>query len=63
MAEIYDAVIKAHPTSTGKSGIHNSRRTMFKKAVLDSATGPYLATKTHIGSETDVLLQSAEPGL
>ena len=49
-----------HSPSSGKAGIHNSRRTAFKKAVTDKASGPYMAMENYIRVEANKALVEAE---
>ncbi|KAF2036583.1 hypothetical protein EK21DRAFT_95836 [Setomelanomma holmii] len=63
MKETYISVMKAHPPRTGKAGIHNNRRAMFKNAIIDQASGPYLAIKQHIEVQANALLLAADSEL
>ena len=63
MKHTYASVMQAYPPKTGKSGIHNHRRAMFKKAIADQASGPYIAIKSHIEAQTSLLLQAADSEL
>jgi len=63
MKNAYTSVMQAYPPRTGKAGIHNNRRAMFKKLVGDQASGPYMAMKLHIEREASSLLQAADSEL
>lgn len=60
MDEIYISVMDEHSPSSDKAGIHNSRRTAFKKAVTDKASGPYMAIENYIKVEANKMLVEAE---
>ncbi|KAH7083166.1 hypothetical protein BKA63DRAFT_404183 [Paraphoma chrysanthemicola] len=63
MKQTYTAVMQAHPPRTGKAGIHNNRRAMFKNAVIDQASGPYLAVKQHIEVQANASLLTVDSEL
>jgi hypothetical protein len=59
----YASFIEAHPPKTGKLAVHSNWCAMFKRAVLDQASGPYQATKTHIEVQASALLRDADSEL
>ncbi|KAH7093120.1 hypothetical protein FB567DRAFT_432971 [Paraphoma chrysanthemicola] len=63
MKQTYIAVMQAYPPRTGKAGVHNNRRAMFKNAVIDQASGPYLAVKQHIEVQANALLLTSNSEL